>query len=484
MRRTLPRVSGESGFSLVELLMAILVLVVGAGGAFALIDSANRSVTFNSSRVGATNLARELTEYARTTDYDLLQPDQIVTGLRKHSSIAGAMTGGNGRSSAGPCRTRSAPDVCTFDDPKDGLATQAPTNACSAVAAVPNAPAESNPDDFRRVTYTLSWNARGRPGSVTQTALIVNPSGGLGPRITKFGEPTAQVTGDSWTWGPSSLTPLESTPAASVHWTTDDGTSGGINSGDATGGQTVWTFTWNFGTAFSTSSPWVRDGSYTVQVQGFSTQGVPGEAVLKTIHINRHVPGTVSGFIGGYNASRNVVDMRWNPYDERDLQGYIVVREADGKQICPASGSVQQGLSCTDLHPLAAGSRYTLVATDCVDLKNGVNCTRPGVPAYIGPILGTGGTATSEPTGLAATVVDGKPTLTWTAPAGTIRFYRIYRADKGTNVQDRYDETNTNQPTYADPNPGTASEHTYWVTAVDQSFNESPLSAPITVQLP
>ena len=108
----------------------------------------------------------------------------------------------------------------------------------------------------------------------------------------------------------------------------------------------------------------------------------------------------------------------------------------------------------------------------------------PGAPRLHRADPGTGGTATSEPTGLAATVVDGKPTLTWTAPAGTIRFYRIYRADKGTIVQDRYDVTNTNEPTYADPNPGTASEHTYWVTAVDQSFNESPLSAPITVQLP
>ena len=84
----------SSGFSLVEVMIAALILVVGAGAAFSLIDSANRSVSFNSARVGATNLGRELAEYARTTDYDLLQPAQIVTALRKHTSIAGTISGG------------------------------------------------------------------------------------------------------------------------------------------------------------------------------------------------------------------------------------------------------------------------------------------------------------------------------------------------------------------------------------------------------
>ena len=39
-------------------------------------------------------LIKELAEYARTTDYDLLQPSQVVAALRKHSSIQGALSGG------------------------------------------------------------------------------------------------------------------------------------------------------------------------------------------------------------------------------------------------------------------------------------------------------------------------------------------------------------------------------------------------------
>ena len=65
-------------------------------------------------------------------------------------------------------------------------------------------------------------------------------------------------------------------------------------------------------------------------------------------------------------------------------------------------------------------------------------------------------------------------------PDGPIRFYRIYR-DTGTSVADRYDETVTSAPTYADPNPGLDDAHKYWVTAVDQNFNESPLSAPVAL---
>ena len=54
--------------------------------------------------------------------------------------------------------------------------------------------------------------------------------------------------------------------------------------------------------------------------------------------------------------------MRWQRYDERDLQGYRVTRELDGKADLPAAGRV---LSCTDPDPPAAGSAYKVEAFDC-----------------------------------------------------------------------------------------------------------------------
>jgi prepilin-type N-terminal cleavage/methylation domain-containing protein len=469
------RLRDSSGFSLVEVLVAALILVIGAGAAFSLIDNANRSVTSNSARVGATNLGRELSEYARNTDYDLLQPGQIVPALRKHSRIAGTLSGGTWTIERRNVTYTISTDVCTFDDPKDGLAATAPPNPCPKPAAVAGAPNEINPDDFRRVTWTMSWNARGRAGTTSQSTLVVNPAGGLGPRITEFTEPTAQVTtGDSISWGAAWPLKLKSTPAASVHWSVDDGVSGG----DAGGGSSEWGFDWNLGTAFDASGPWVRDGSYTIQAQAFDSRGVPGEALIRTVHINRHRPAAVTGLAAGYNKTRGVVDMRWNRYDERDLQGYRVVRLLDNKEIC----GLQQGLSCTDANPPLLGSGYKVVAVDCLDLKATACNHQDGTPAITAVVTLIGGTAPDAPTGLTAAVVDGKPTLTWTAPAtvpdGPVRFYRIYR-DSGTALADRYDETVTSDATYTDPNPGSTTAHKYWVTAVDQNFNESAPSAPV-----
>jgi type II secretory pathway pseudopilin PulG len=468
------RLHDSSGFSLVELMIAALILMIGAGAAFALIDSANRSVSTNGARVGGTNLGRELAEYARTTDYDLLQPGQVVPALRKHASIAGTFSSGTWKIQRRGVTYTIATSVCTFDDPKDGLAATPLPDACPRPAPVAGAPSEINPDDFRRVTFAMTWTARGRSGKYSHSTMVVNPAGGLGPRITQFDEPSAQVTGDQVSWGSTSLLKLKSTPAATVRWSVDDGVSGG----DAGGGSTDWGFTWAFGAAFSTTSPWVRDGTYMIQAQAHDSRGVPGEGKIITLHINRHRPAAVSGLVAGYNDSRDVVDMRWNRYDERDLQGYRVTRLSDGKVICAAT----TGLSCTDTNPPPTGSVYKVEALDCQDLKASPCAIRDGDDALTAPILPVGGPQPDAPTNLAASIVDGKPTLTWDAPAsvpnGPVRFYRIYR-DSGTSVSDRYDETVTSDPTYVDPDPGSTTSHKYWVTAVDQNFNESDPSPPI-----
>ena len=111
------RASDQSGFSLVEVLVAAVILVLGATAAFSLIDSANRSISANSARAGGTNLARELTEYARATDYSLLQDDQIVAALRTRPTITGTLSAGVWTIERRNVDYTISTSLCTFDDP-------------------------------------------------------------------------------------------------------------------------------------------------------------------------------------------------------------------------------------------------------------------------------------------------------------------------------------------------------------------------------
>jgi prepilin-type N-terminal cleavage/methylation domain-containing protein len=476
---------GERGFTLIEVMIAAFVLVVGVLSTFTLIDSANTTTSLNGARVGAMGLSREIVEYARGTDYDKLTPALIKNALRQRPSLAGTS------SDPWVIRRRGVnytvtPSVCTFDDPKDGLATTPPANACPAAAAL-NATVDANPDDFRRVTLRIDWKIRGHAASLTQSALTVNPAGALGPRLLTVWDPSAdgvpaEVTGASQVdW--SGTHAVTSTTAAGVHWSADDR----ISQGDATGGPTSWNFTWPLGTPKLTpltlDGTWVPDGTYQVQVQAVDGRGVPGEARTVTVYVNRHAPAALSGVQGGYNARfGGVVDMHWQKYAERDAVGYQVYRDsvASGNLVCPSSGATYTtNLTCTDANPGSPGSthQYILRAMDCQSLAT-ATCTARGGTNTILPVTLSAGLAPLPPLGLTASIVDGLPKLTWTPVPGAI-FYRIYR-DTGTNLGDRYDETISSDATYTDPHPGDTTAHTYWITAVNSSFNESSPSLPIS----
>ena len=139
--------------------------------------------------MGATNLARQILEDARAVDYKLLTPSQMV-------SCAADRRGEAATTSPWTVKRRGitytiAAQVCTFDDPKDNVSRLPPADVCTPQAPAPssatNLPVETQPDDFRRVALTITWDSGdGLAQLSSQTSLINNPSGGLGPRITKF----------------------------------------------------------------------------------------------------------------------------------------------------------------------------------------------------------------------------------------------------------------------------------------------------------
>jgi prepilin-type N-terminal cleavage/methylation domain-containing protein len=482
VRTILKRTGQESGFTLVEVLVASIVLAIGVFAAFTLLDSAGRTASTNNARVAASNLAREVSEYARGSDYDLLQPTTLVTTLRSHPRIAGT---GNWTIERRGVRFAVQASVCTFDDPKDGLSATDPPNPCTPkAAAVANAPTEVNPDDFRRVTLRLTWTDRQRSHAVTQSALIVNPSGGLGPRITSFPAPAAQITSTSATtisWA-AAVNPVVTTPADALHWTVDDGVSQGDISGSS---ATNWAFDWTIG-ALDTP-PFTLDGTYLVSAQAFDTRGVPGEARSVSVHLNRRIPYAPTGVKLGRNVQHGgIVDLDWRRNAERDVIGYRVYRVGllGGRtQICTDAGlDYTVKTSCADTNPngltLPAGMPdYVVVAVDRTDLAASTSPVRNGTEFEA--FLPTQSTRPDEPVANTPTIVDGLPVVTWSAPSVNaasgqrpIRLYRIYR-DGGTSLADRYDVTVDDSTTWTDPKPGSNTSHRYWVSAVDDRNNES-----------
>lgn len=452
--------------TLIEVMVACLILVGGMAGVVTIVSGANRAADLSYARVSANHLAREVLEDARAVDYDDLNPTDVAAALQ-------ALPGLSGSGSPWTVTRRQqtytiSVSTCTFDDPRDGIANgtsvPAPTNACPAATAESGAPTESNPDDFRRVEATITWTLRNKTDSITLTDSIVNPSGGLGPRIKTITQPSAQITS-----GTSVSIPVTTTPnAASLHWIVDTTST----DDDATGGPSSWTISWPIGTAGASGS--VLDGTYTVNAQPFDTRGVPGDTRPAVVQINRSLPFAPTGLAGGRNTAfgPTVVDLEWNGNLEKDIIGYRVYRGTT--LVCGTAATPLNALSCSDSNAPGSGTlQYTVVAVDRTDIANTASAMREGA-ASATLSVGAASTALAKPTGLAVTVVGNLAHLAWTAPAtGTVAFYRIYRDGKA--LGDRIARTATNA-TYFDDASWDGNSHRWYVTAVNAGYNESDSS--------
>jgi prepilin-type N-terminal cleavage/methylation domain-containing protein len=468
----------DDGFTLVEIMVASFVLLVGMLGVVALLNGALRTTSVNIERVGATNIARELVERTRGLDYDDMTGGLVVTRLQAAGLGSGTPWTIVRRGVTYTITTSS----CTFDDPADGLAATPPANVCSPQPT--GTTGDSNGEDFRRTSFTVSWVQRGgKPVSVTQATLVVNPSGGLGPRIISYSPITAT--------GPSAVTTNVSTftinwtttPATTLRWVVDDGASGGSSTG-TTSFQTIW----DIGTSGSGSE--ILDGTYEISAQAYDDRDIAGEAKRAQVEINRRQPYAPPAFDGGHDTRLgDWVDLQWSPNRERDIQGYRVfwagangtIGDGDDAQVCPGP-TVTAPLSttvtsCTDLTPPSGPTKYYVVAVDrdtsaTPQLRNGDrHVLNVGAP----------GSRPSPPTGpLTVATVDNQPKLTWSAPgSGNVSFYRIYRDGTAVAFADRYGRTTGTGTSFVDDGSGNVS-HTYWVTTVDSSYNESDPLGPVT----
>ena len=312
--RTPHRLSDETGFTLIEVMVGVFLLVIGMLAVATMVSSADVASTRNKAREGAVNLAREMLEDVRTVDYTDLTgsmpsssgtPDPIQAELVK-LGFGDAIPA---TSSVWDIKRRGITyDVtvftCIYDDPHDGARASGTSGYCPS-GADPDptgSNTDSNPDDARQVEVDIKWSLTGGTpscrgqttssgiqtgtgaGCVTQSALISNPSGGLGPAI-KTATYTALVQASNGTveFGSSTVTFDVTTAAAadSVSWGADDSQTGTASQVTGNTDGTKWTFPWDVTN--------VRDGSHTVTIQAFflNAGGVP---LQKSVNLNRFIP--------------------------------------------------------------------------------------------------------------------------------------------------------------------------------------------------
>src|SRR4051795_10214138 len=76
------RLHDERGFTLIEVMVTILILTVGIGGAISMIDGAAARTTANKEREAGNALTREVIEAARSVPYRQLTPTTATSTIQ------------------------------------------------------------------------------------------------------------------------------------------------------------------------------------------------------------------------------------------------------------------------------------------------------------------------------------------------------------------------------------------------------------------
>ena len=450
------------GMTLVELLVAIVLLCVGVLGTIALIDGANAQTASTSAREGATSMARRLLETSRTLPYHSLDSGLLTTALQATPGLADQSSISGWNLSRRNVTYTIAVTVCTVDDPVDGRGSHSGAGFCTDSAA---GSGDLSPDDYKRVVIEITWSSTRGLQRTTQATLVVNPGRGSGPAVNNLvmTSPSANPLTSDVTEASFSVT--TSRPPAAVRWSVE-----GVQMGVASGSETGWSFSWPVAS--------LRDGTYLVGAEALDSAGVGGAVQSITVSLNRFTPAAPGGFAAGRNAG--VVDLEWLAAREGDLVGYRAYRVEPGggaTEVCALTAEI----ACRDeAPPTAAAVDYYVVSVDRA--PNG--SYREGALSSLRTVT-LDNHAPNPPTGLVATAGEGSVTLAWTAPdpsdpdaADSIAFYRIYR--DGAAYVDRYDRTGDSaELTYTDAGTD-GTPHTYRVTAVDPQLAESAFAGPVT----
>ncbi len=188
---TRARMPDEDGFTIVEVMVAMVILLVGVLGTLVLIQGGLSSTSRTTTREQATNLARDLIERSRQADYNAMTYPLAPGTLRlllPASDSASALSGpANSTFTVQRRNTTYTVNVfaCSIDDPSDGIgvgdatACAPPTGTETPGTATPGLAASVNVLGISVVAagslLQTVCNAVGTPAILSQITAAVSP---------------------------------------------------------------------------------------------------------------------------------------------------------------------------------------------------------------------------------------------------------------------------------------------------------------------
>ena len=497
------RIAAEQGFTIIEALVAAVVLMIGLVGLLGMLIAGNHATSANRERQDATSLAREVIENVRTLGYSQLVASSLPSTLQPMIPSATV----SGSTLVIPRSIYSfnvSVTECSLDDPADGygnhaLAPESGGSWCPDVGA--SGTTDTNPDDYKRVSVAVTPTNGSTISAVQQTILVYNrPTNG--PAVSCLSTTTScPGTNQTITSGSSLTFNVTATSSASaVQWLVNGSAppASEISSTDPyTTSGTTSSFTWLFPTA---------DGTYTIAARVYDSNGNVGTESTLQITLNRHQAIAPTSLTAGWNAQIGGVDVQWVPSVDQDILYYNVYhRYGSGPAILACSHAT--GTSCTDMsavspnpstEPTCTGTNQSYTTSNNywvvgVDTDPSTGLSRESTSTSPTDDANLCDHPPNAPAGLTGTLTGGSMTLSWTAPSpadpdswDSIQEWRIYRwptSGSATFPGSRLDlvgsKDGSGNPvtSYTDSSadPGGVTQD-YCVTAVDTHLDESACS--------
>ncbi len=492
----------QGGFTIIETLVGILILVVGVAGMAALIGAANRTTLSTNQHETATNLDRELVEAAQGVTYAQTAPGSIASAVQSRSGLGDASAASGWQIIRRGVTFTVTVSSCTFDDPVDSAGTHSvPADQPYCADGASGGSLDADPSDYRRVTASLAWTSGGRTRNLSQTAIVTSR------RASAANTPAAEVVAiasctpsagcNATALAGSEIAPcatFQNSPACSASATACGGTCAtavnftvttvnnptsvkwavdGTVQGNASGSGNSWTFTWNLGSNYPQTPV---DGTYAISAQAYDVAGAAtGDPAVKSVTLNRFTPD-VNAFRSTAGKNPLFSDTPEIEYYssgsstariDRDIVGYTFSRfyPSGASTVYDYAGTCSNitGNWCRDTTFPSAPSwvRYETVPNDRAFngevrwAANYVTCTSTGGGAVCSRDVNGANARPTAPSSLTASQSASDVTLSWSVPTSnggagdsdsgdcvdTFRIYRTSTSVSTPTITDRYART-------------------------------------------